>query len=121
MVREARLPEKVSLLRRKLGQKAKQEPRFRFYALYDRIYREDVLRAAWDQVRRNKGAPGIDGVRIEKIYATIDVEEGFFREIGEALKKKAYKRAAVRGGYKRKGNGKRRQLGIPQVGSRGGK
>ena len=58
------LPDKVFRLRKKLYIKAKQEPGYRFYTLYDRICRRDVLAAAWDQVSGNGGGPGVDGMRI---------------------------------------------------------
>ncbi len=95
-VNDKGLPEAVFTLRRRLYIKAKQEPTFRFYALYDRIYRQDVLAAAWARVAANNGKPGVDGVSIEDVKTSPQGVEGFLEEIHKTLKAKRYKPQAVR-------------------------
>jgi len=106
-------PRKLRKLQRKLYKKAKDEPEFRFYALYDKIYREDILNHAWRLVRANGGAPGVDGTRIEEIE-----ERGvttWLGELQEELRAGKYKASPVRRVQIPKPGGGQRPLGIPTV------
>jgi RNA-directed DNA polymerase len=113
----ARWPE-LRALRAKLGRKAKQQKRFRFYSLYGHICRTHTLWAAWETVRRNNGAPGVDGISIEEISATPEGEAAFVEAIQQALMTGTYRAQGVRRVYILKANGKLRPLGIPVIADR---
>ena len=107
-------PPKIRELQRKLGDKAKREPTYRFYSLYDKVYRSDILAHAYALVKANKGAPGVDGRKFEDIekYG----EERFLEEVQRELKEGTYRPEAVRRVMIPKPSGKgERPLGIPTV------
>ena len=82
-------PEQIRILQRKLYRKAKAEPAFRFYLLYDKIYREDILRHAYAVARANAGAPGVDGVSFAQIEAS--GVEAWLAGLREELVSKTYR------------------------------
>lgn len=112
-LREAMLPAKVSGWRAKLSTKAKQEKRFRFYSLYGLISHAETLKGAWQQVRANGGAAGIDRISIEQIER--QGPERWLEALGQELQEQTYRCEAVRRVYIPKANGKLRPLGIPTV------
>ena len=107
-------PNRTRTLQRKLYCKAKQEPDFRFYSLYDKVYRADILSHAYQLVRANKGAPGIDGVS----FTSIEEGEGvitFLRRLEHELRGKQYRCQPVRRVWIPKADGTQRPLGIPAI------
>ena len=87
-------PEDIRTFQRKLYVKAKAEPDYRFYLLYDKIMRTDILAHAWELVRANRGAPGVDGVSIAMIEAS--GVEAYLTALGKELRDKRYRPQAVR-------------------------
>ena len=106
-------PDKIRNLQRKLYCKAKAEPAYRFYVLYDKICREDILRHAYSMARANAGAPGVDGVT----FAQIEEQgvEGWLVGLREELVSKTYRPDAVRRVMIPKHGGGERPLGIPSI------
>jgi group II intron reverse transcriptase/maturase len=107
------MDEKVSRLRETLYLSAKADTERRFHALYDRIYRKDVLLEAWNAVRKNGGTAGIDNVHIRDIENSDT--DAFIEGIHQELKQHAYRPLPVRRVLIPKSNGKMRALGIPAI------
>jgi group II intron reverse transcriptase/maturase len=105
--------DKVRQLQRALWVAAKRSSGRRFHALYDRIYRRDVLWEAWKRVKRNRGSAGLDAQSIAEVEQL--GAESFLEVIGDELRAGTYRPSAVLRRYIPKGNGGKRPLGIPTV------
>src|SRR5215469_4312575 len=105
--------ESVQKLQTALHAKAKESPNFRFYALYDKVYRKDVLAFAFECCKANGGAAGVDGQTFEDIEAY--GKEGWLDELAQELKSRTYQPLPVRRVYIPKPDGKQRPLGVPAI------
>src|SRR5580700_10118524 len=106
-------PIKIRMLQKKLYQKAKEEPTYRFYLLYDKIWREDILLHAYELVKANKGAPGVDGQTFDRIESW--GLEKWLLGIRTDLRARTYEPQAVRRVMIPKPGGGERPLGIPTI------
>jgi len=106
-------PEKIRTLQRKLYRKAKAEPGFRFYLLYDKVWREDILLHSYHLARANNGAPGVDGQSFEQIEA--QGVAAWLAGLREELRRKTYRPQPVRRVMIPKPGGGERPLGIPTI------
>jgi RNA-directed DNA polymerase len=106
-------PEKIDSLQKKLYDKAKNEPTFRFYSLYDKVWRRDFLTHAYRLAKANGGAPGVDGETFEQVEE--DGLESWLDRLQEDLRSGAYHPAAVRRVLIPKPGGGERPLGIPTI------
>lgn len=106
-------PERVERLRKKLCEKAKREPDFRFYTLYDKVCWPETLSVAYARAKANRGAPGVDGVRFKEIES-YGVER-WLGELREELVEESYRPQPVRRVKIRKPGGGERALGIPTI------
>ncbi len=105
--------DKTRELQRKLYRAAKRSPARRFHALYDKVYRSDILERAWEEVRRNRGAPGVDGVTIAQVEQ--QGVEGFLAGLAVELRDGTYRPLPVRRVTIPKPQGGERNLGVPAV------
>ena len=105
----------IALMTERLARKAAAEPKFRFYRLFWWITHEQTLRCAWERVRANGGAPGVDGVTFQMIERSEGGVDGFLAGLQKELRENAYRASPLRRKYIEKANGKMRPLGIPAV------
>ena len=106
-------PPKIEKLQKALHVKAKEAPEFRFYQLYDKVYREDILAHAYALCRANGGAAGVDGEDFEAIES--GGREGWLGQLRQELKERGYRAAPVRRVWVPKADGGQRPLGIPTI------
>ena len=105
----------LALMTERLARKAEAEPKSRFHNLYRWVLHDETMRCAWERVKANGGAPGVDGVTFQMIERGEGGAEGFIKGIQKELHEKTYRASPLRRKYIEKANGKMRPLGIPTI------